>query len=482
MESTSKREQRQARLGLPGGSILRDSGAKIALKRTQSQTCLVFAERERLAGVSRKVLRFMMSAVCLVLLFVSCENDDSETPAMGMFTVTIENVSEMHDFFQSGVFNTPVGESGPGPALPGHSFSFSFHAGKGHYLSFTTMYGISNDLFYAPADEGVALYDDDGPVTGDITPMIRLWDAGTEVNEEPGVGANTGPQQSGPNTGPAENGTVREISQVNDGFTYPPVEDNIKVMLEYDGTSMFTVTIENKSMSTTPLSPGVWVVHSMPNVLFEEGQADYGHGLEHNAEDGDPAGLGEYLTMHSGYVSPIGPGVWVVYKKEDMPLFTEGMDDYGDGLEALAENGDPAELAASVMDTGFESGIYNTPVGAGGPGPVMPGEKYSFSFKAEAGDYLSFASMLGQSNDLFFAPGDMGIQLFNGSEPVNGEVTDMIMLWDAGTEVNEYPGAGIHQPAQMNGGMDENGHVMMVNDDFTYPAVGQMIKVTITGM
>lgn len=457
MKDTGKREQRQAWLGLLRESILRDKGAK--------------------------VLRFMMSTVCLVLLMVQCKDDDSDTPVMGMFTVTIENVSKTYDFFQSGVFSTPMGESEPGPALPGHSFSFSFHAGKGHYLSFATMYGISNDLFYAPVGEGIALYDDNGPVTGDITSMIRLWDAGTEVNEEPGVGPNTGPQQNGPDTGTAENGTVREIGNVNDGYTYPPVADNIKVMLDFDGISMFTVTIENMDMSTTPLSPGVWVVHSMPNALFEEGMDDYGNGLEHLAEDGNSADLGEYLVMHSGYVSPIGPGVWVVHHKEEMPLFMQDMNDYGNGLEALAEDGNPSGLAETLMDAGYKSGIYNTPEGAGGPGAVMPGEKYTFSFEANDGDYLSFASMLGQSNDLFFAPGgDMGIRLFNEMEPVSGDVTSMVMLWDAGTEVNEYPGAGIHQPSQMNGGMDENGHVMMVDDDFTYPEVDQIIKVTITGM
>jgi len=423
-----------------------------------------------------------MCAICLPLLFAQCkDDDDAEPPVMGMFTVTIENVSEAYDFFQSGVFNTPEGASEAGPAFPGHSFSFSFHAGKGHKLSFATMYGTSNDLFYAPANGGLDLYDGNDPVTGDITAMIRLWDAGTEVNEEPGVGPNTGPKQGAPDTGPDENGIVKEIAGVNDGFTYPAVGENLKVMLDFDGTSMFTVTIENMAMSSTPLSPGVWVVHAMPDALFKMGTADYGNGLEHLAEDGNPAGLSEYLAMHSGYVSPIAPGAWVVHAQDDKPVFTGGVADYGEGLEALSENGDPSELAASLMDADYTSGKYDTPQGASGPGPLMPGEKYSFSFEASDGDYLSFASMLGQSNDLFLAPKAMGIKLFDNSMPVSGDMTGMIMLWDAGTEVNEYPGAGIHQPAQQNGGMDENGNVMVVDDEFTYPEVNQLIKVTISG-
>ena len=51
------------------------------------------------------------------------------------------------------------------------------------------------------------------------------------------------------------------------------------------------------------------------------------------------------------------------------------------------------------------------------------------------------------------------------------------MLWDAGTEVNEYPGAGIHQGPGDN---QESENVMQVNDSFTWPQVSQVIKVTIT--
>ena len=60
------------------------------------------------------------------------------------------------------------------------------------------MYVQSNDLFLSPGDTGIALFADDGlPISGDITAQIGLWDAGTEVNEEPGVGANQAPRQAG---------------------------------------------------------------------------------------------------------------------------------------------------------------------------------------------------------------------------------------------------------------------------------------------
>jgi hypothetical protein len=340
------------------------------------------------------------------------------------------------------------------------------------------MFVQSNDLFYGPSDMGLDLFNGINPVTGDITSMISLWDAGTEVNEEPGTGENQPLRQSGPNTGENENGNVMPV---NDEYTYPDIDETIKVILDYDGTSMFTLTIINLPGSSTPLAPGVWVVNDMPYALFEDGMPDYGHGLEGLAEDGAAGPLGNYLASNSGYVSPLAPGVWLVHN-QNKPLFDEGKPDYGQGLEGLAENGDPSDLAGWLASKEYNSGVFNTPDGESAPGALLPGNSYSFSFEAKPGEYLSFATMLVHTNDLFFAPDQRGIRLFKGSTPIDGEITAEIKLWDAGTEVNEYPGAGIHQPARLNGGLDENGAVMMVNDVFMYPKVNQLIKVTIVQM
>ena len=66
---------------------------------------------------------------------------------------------------------------------------------------------------------------------GDITSQILLWDAGTEVNEEPGVGPNQAALQPAPNTGPAEHGVVRPITEVKDGFHYPTVPEVLRVTI-----------------------------------------------------------------------------------------------------------------------------------------------------------------------------------------------------------------------------------------------------------
>ena len=179
----------------------------------------------------------------------------------------------------------------------------------------------------------------------------------------------------------------------------------------------------------------------------------------------------------------LAPGVWGT-QRGGTPLFTDGQPDRGDGLEALAEDGNPAELAASLPRN---SGIFDTPVGADSPGPLTfmeTGNAYEFTFVARPGDRLSFATMYVQSNDLFLAPGDTGIALFaDDGLPISGDITDQIELWDAGTEVNEEPGVGANQAprqAAANTGADEGGTVRLVDDGFTYPAVADIVRITIS--
>jgi hypothetical protein len=127
-----------------------------------------------------------------------------------------------------GVFNTPVGASTPGPILPGGAYEFTFKATEGMKLSVAAMFGQSNDLFYAPK-RAIALFDESGnPLSGDVTESFLLWDAGTEVNQAPGVGGDQAPRQKSPNTGAAETGVVRPV---NDGFAYPDTKDVLRVTI-----------------------------------------------------------------------------------------------------------------------------------------------------------------------------------------------------------------------------------------------------------
>ncbi len=70
------------------------------------------------------------------------------------------------------------------------------------------MFGQSNDWFYAPKRQGIDLFTNGKPLSGDITSHFMLYDAGTEKDEEPGVGPNQGARQKDINAGEPENGKV----------------------------------------------------------------------------------------------------------------------------------------------------------------------------------------------------------------------------------------------------------------------------------
>ena len=426
----------------------------------------------------QKLGNTLLFAILLLLAYACSDDDDMQMQDNTSFKVTIENILPDNVYLASGT---------TGFIGPGENFSFSFNAGKGSMLSLATMFVQTNDLFYAPDENGIPLYDETGKaLVGDITTKFDLWDAGTEVNQEPGVGADQAPRQAGANTGTAENGTVQLIANVNDGFTYPADEEIIRIEIAHDENTMFTVTVNNISNSSvlpTPLAPGVYVIHGSGNPLFVSGEVA-SEGLEDVAEDGSNEILAAALGQITAYTSPFAPGVYAIHNNTVTPLFQQGSADFGEGLEALAEDGDPATLGTTLAAKAdlTTSGVFNTPVGTSGAGPIISGQSYEFTFEGKVGDYLSLATMLVHTNDLFYAFDDNGIALFdNNDNAISGDITSSIQLWDAGTEVNEYPGAGNNQPARggSDSGTDENGVVQVVNDDFTYPAVNNSIRITI---
>lgn len=183
--------------------------------------------------------------------------------------------------------------------------------------------------------------------------------------------------------------------------------------------------------------------------------------------------------------APTAPVLWVVHTSQD-PLFTKGQRDRGQGLESLAEDGDPSMLATWLRGKpGIVAvGAVAVPVGDREPGPALPGKAFELRFTAEPGQKLTIAMMFGQSNDLFYAPAGEGIALFDtGGKPLAGDIASKLVLWDAGTEVNQEPGLGPDQAprqAAPNTGANENGTVRPVRDRYTYPAVGEVIRVTVT--
>lgn len=443
------------------------------------------------------MIRISVALLALASLIANGCGDDSSTSPGGSanFRVTVENISEDGDFPASGSFSVPTTRAGAGPIGPGEAYEFDVGALPGSYLSFATMFVHSNDLFYAPDEMGIALFDGtDQPISGDVTSQVSLWDAGTELNEEPGVGVNQAPRQPGANTGPADTNT--SVRLVADAYSYPAVAEVIGVIVTSLGENLFRVRIENRStvgtlMTSTsenlavPLAPGAWVVHTTSGPLFTSGSAAGTTGLEGLAEDGSPDGFTASLAARTAIASPFAPGVYAVHST-GMPIFTDGGADRGNGLEGLAEDGAAGPLAAALaLDPDvLVSGAFDTPVGAAGPGPAFPGDSYSFEFTASDGDYLSFATMYVQSNDLFLAPDERGLGLFENGSPVTGDVTGQILLWDAGTEANQWPGVGPDQAPRQSGAdtgaADPSNQVREAGGEFPSPAVPSVVRVTIT--
>lgn len=183
------------------------------------------------------------------------------------------------------------------------------------------------------------------------------------------------------------------------------------------------------------------------------------------------------------YPFALSPGLFIVNHKKQY-FFDEGKK-ADMALELQAEDGNPETLSNKLLTKvgSIYMGIFNTPAGADKPGPLLPGNVYEFSFDGTEGMKFNFIAMYGQSNDLFYAPKE-ALDLFDkNGNPLNGDITGMLLLWDAGTEINQAPGIGDEQaPRQKmaNTGKAENGIVQLVKDGFSYPNTNDVLRVTIT--
>jgi hypothetical protein len=419
-------------------------------------------------------------------------------PPSERLLVRLENIAPW-TLLKSDAVIEQVG-GGAGPAGPGQAFEIRLTAGKQQALSFAAMLGESNDWFFAPGPEGIALFDGEGnPRSGDVTSEIALWDAGTEVDQEPAVGPDTAPQQDAPDQGALDpDPRVAALSgaiTLSDGSTFelPAVEEMIKVVLRHEGEREFVLHIENVSTDETlqtsmgacaiHVSPLAWALHMMPAPLFDEGKPDRGDGLERIAEDGDPSPLAASLEKLTGFATPVSPGVFVVHGGGE-PIYSLAEPDRDLGLERIAEDGDPMPLAAALEleppEGATETGVFDTAVDASAPGPAVPGSAFEFEVDA-SGDRLSFAAMYGMSNDWIFATPPDGIDLSDLRPGDERDVTDEIAIYDAGTEIDQEiaigPFTAPQQPAPDTGPADPDNQVRAA--DYPLPAKAH-IRVTIT--
>jgi hypothetical protein len=177
------------------------------------------------------------------------------------------------------------------------------------------------------------------------------------------------------------------------------------------------------------------------------------------------------LRLPDGTTSrvPVAPGAYAIVKNGAVVI--QNGNAAGKALEQLAEDGNPDAFAAQLRKM----------KGVRAAGRFLHDEP--FQVTVAPGERLVFAAMFAQSNDLFYAPDLRGIDLYDAAgKPRSGDLDDAITLYDAGTEVNEQPGAGPNQaPRQKTAGAGkvENGIVRPVGDGFSYPAATEVLQINV---
>ncbi len=405
----------------------------------------------------KKTLLMAAYATALLALgvgFSACDdNDNNDWPANSP-RITFKNVSQVKDFVQSGDIEA---------LAVGESTSFTFAAAPGQALMLATKVGIASDLFLAPANPGIPLYDANGNAfTGVQTRVLKLWDNGTRANDA----------QANPTT----NGVVSEVNgNTSEGSPYPAGSDLLEVTLSYDDiASTFTCTLTNISSGTSlesALSAGVYAVSNVlrgelveSSPLFEEGK-EASKELTALAEQGSNSSLLADLTANTGIMTTLNGVIVVVYTGNKHPLYALNEPDAGLGLALFAQTGDPRALEAALSEMSHVRRIYTSEK------ILMPGQEIECYYWANEHEKVAYALSFGYSNDWFFANGSE----MNGEK--QGDLTSQTLLLDSGTAVSQYPGAGANQ--RLFGGLPipEQNPITSVGNEFPVPAVNQLIQV-----
>ncbi|MEN0052195.1 MAG: spondin domain-containing protein [Mucilaginibacter sp.] len=430
-----------------------------------------------------KKMNHWAAIALLPLTLAACKKNNDNTPVASnqQSTITVENVLNSKPLVESGTFQ---GTGSPALILPGQSVSIQFSAAKGEAITFASMYGWSNDLFFAPANPGILVYDTDGkPIEGDVSSQVKLWDNGTRINQKPGAAVN--------HPGVADTKSITEVKGSDaQGNTYLPASSLVKATLKYNGNSVFTLTLQNTSAGTaneTPLSPGVWAVSyivggTLQNAapLFTSGQPT-ANGLTNIAEAGDNTALSTYAKSITGIFTPLSPILVVVYNGIDNPIYKTGENDRAQGLKLIAQQGNADTLAAYLKGKPGIKAVYVLP--APNTKVLLPvigaqqGGIVSQQITVAKGDRLAIATMYGFSNDWFFASTDNGVDA-----TMKGDISTSIKLFDDGTAIDQFPGAGITQFNLAGTPLQESKPINAVpnpNAFTTLPDIQNIIKVTL---
>jgi hypothetical protein len=267
----------------------------------------------------------------------------------------------------------------------------------------------------------------------------------------------------------------KEITQMN----FKSTKLFTFIFLALISSSLFSFKTQAQTKYRLHMKDGSVVTADGASVKVKKGQEVTFRVRIENVSDKD----GQVAKDGNRWPFALSPGMWVVHRNE-VRLYKEGNKALS-GLELQTEDGNPSGLIQYLdgHHNQMAHGVFNTPVGATAPAPILPGGAYEFTFTAAPGMRLSVITMFGQSNDWFYAPDAEGIDLFNNGKPLSGDITNMFRLYDSGTEVNEEPGVGASQAPRQKGanmGTDENGKVHKEKTSGFYGKNGELFKVTIT--
>ena len=187
--------------------------------------------------------------------------------------------------------------------------------------------------------------------------------------------------------------------------------------------------------------------------------------------------------------APLSPGLWAIYDNGELFSLNNAA---SLGTERLAEEGMTSVKTGELSSTGFvdQHGEFSSPGGPDNMPTIGAGESVTFSFDADPGQMLQIMTMFGNSNDWFYAFDDGGLDLFTNGDPIDGDVTSHLTLYDAGTELDEIPGLGITQKPDHPNTIDVGPadpvttikRAMARHTNITIPAKSAVLRVSISSV
>jgi hypothetical protein len=177
----------------------------------------------------------------------------------------------------------------------------------------------------------------------------------------------------------------------------------------------------------------------------------------------------------------LSPVLVVVYNGIDNPIYKVGELDRGQGLKYLAQRGVADTLAAFLQHVKGVKAVYN--LAATGSRVLLPvingasGSKVSQQLTVAKGDRIAIATMYGFSNDWFFASTGNGVDATQ-----TGDLSSTIQLYNDGTAIDQFPGAGVTQFNLAGTPLVESNPISVVpnpNPFTTLPPITNIIKVTL---